>query len=74
MKDLLTKEESKELIEMDKTPPKLCPMASVIYCTKEQCTWWDENAEACAIMDIGFMLCSIAMELENIGKILKEKK
>jgi hypothetical protein len=34
---------------------KYCPMLKA-DCKKEQCAWWDEDLEACAVLSIMFAL------------------
>ena len=43
---------------------KFCPMLKA-DCKKEQCAWWDEDLEACAVLSIMFALWADADEDED---------
>lgn len=50
---------------------KFCPMLKA-DCKKEQCAWWDEDLEACAVLSIMFALWADADEDED-GEFAEEE-
>ena len=45
---------------MENKPKKYCPLNAIPYkgltCCQERCAWWDEDAQACALLVIAKVL------------------